>query len=382
MSAVRAAAIQWRDNIPLLGWLLLRGRCRSCARPISARYPLVELLTAVLFVVVYCLEIPAGRLVNVQQSCLYSPDGPQVITALWTPEVWMHVRYALHMLMICGLIVATFIDLELRIIPDGCTVPVMFVAVLTAVTCGQVHIVPLWFQDLSVVRTLRPSLPDGWQFLMFYWDAVPFSMQHPHWHGLLVSVAGLVAGGGVVWLVRLVGFWVLRQEAMGFGDVVLMAMVGSVLGWQPAVAAFFAAPLIAVFAAVLAWISKRDREIPYGPWLSLSTILLLLTWPWTWPLARRFFDMGPILCLMGVFMVATLAVSLQTVQVIKRLLGIPLAGEGDDQDVVWTSADHLAYYNAERPDEQTGQWNRPIWPGCRSGRGLSASHQWRTGFRE
>jgi leader peptidase (prepilin peptidase)/N-methyltransferase len=53
-----ATAIQWRDNIPLLGWLMLRGRCRSCRLPISMRYPLVELLTAVLFVVVYQCEMP------------------------------------------------------------------------------------------------------------------------------------------------------------------------------------------------------------------------------------------------------------------------------------------------------------------------------------
>lgn len=374
-----AAAIIWRDNIPLLGWLLLRGHCRNCARPISCRYPLVELLTGVLFVVVYCVEIPAGRFVDVTQSGLFSPDGPQTIRGLWQPEVWLHLRYALHMLMICGLIVATFIDFELRIIPDGCTVPVILAALVTAVAVGQVHIVPVWFQDPSVARTLQPAAPEWLQPLIFFWDAVPWAARHPHLHGLLVSLAGLLVGGGVVWLVRGVGHWVLRQEAMGFGDVVLMAMVGSVLGWQPVLAAFFIAPLVAVFAALLAWITRRDREIPYGPWLSLATLLLLLTWPWTWPLVKRFFDMGPVLGLLAVFMVSALVLSLQLVQLIKRLLGIPLYGEEQGSSPAWSSADHLTYYNSERPDEQTGQWPRAQWPGCRSGRGLSAGHQWRYG---
>lgn len=372
-----SAAIQWRDNIPLFGWLMLKGRCRSCSRPISWRYPLVELLTGVLFVVVYCVQIPDGRFADVSRSGLFSPDGPQVVTSLWSPEVWLHVRYALHMMMICGLIVATFIDFELRIIPDGSTIPVMLVAFLTSFVAGQVYIVPVWFQDMSVATILKPGMPEWLQPAVFYWDAVPFAARYPHLHGLLVSLAGFVVGGGVVWVVRVAGYWVLRQEAMGFGDVVLMAMVGSVIGWQPVLTVFFIAPLVAVFAAVVAWLTRRDREIPYGPWLSLATLLLLLAWPAIWPAAKRVFDMGPVLLVMGLFMTVALVLSLQLVQLVKKLLGIPLYHETSEQADVWTSADHLNYYNSEKPDEQTGQWSRTLWPGSRAGRGLSSYHQWR-----
>ncbi len=377
-----AASIQWRDNIPLIGWLMLLGRCRNCKRPISKRYPLVELLTGVLFVTVYWAEIPSGRFSPVSASGIFSPDGPQTITNLWSEEVWMHVRYALHMMMICGLIVATFIDFELRIIPDGCTVPVTVVALVTAFVFGQVYIVPVWFQDLSVARILRPELPAWAQNLFFYWDAVPFASEHPHWHGLLTSVAGAIAGGGVVWLVRVIGYWVLRQEAMGFGDVTLMAMVGSVIGWQPVLTVFFIAPMIAVFAAIVAWLTKRDREIPYGPWLSLATLLLLLTWSGLWPVAKRIFDMGPLVFLIGAFMTVALVLCLQLVQIVKRALGIlPLPADVSVSEI-WSSADHLFYYNSERPDDQTGQWSRPQWPGSRSGQGLSAGHHWRRGSRD
>ena len=109
--------------------------------------------------------------------------------------------------MICCLIVATFIDFELRIIPDGCTVPMMLTALIVSTIFGQVFLVPLWYQDASVVTTLR-SLSPGWlQPLIFSWDYLPFANAHPHLHGFLVSLAGLVVGGGTVWLVRLRRFF-------------------------------------------------------------------------------------------------------------------------------------------------------------------------------
>lgn len=371
-----AAAIRWRDNIPLLGWLLLGGRCRSCRRPISIRYPLVEFLTGCLFAVVYWCEMPPEHLRQVTESGLYSPLGPQMIEGHWRLDVWLHIRYALHMLLICGLVVATFIDAEHRIIPDGCTIPVLVVAVLTSWLVGQVFIVPLWFQGLSEVRTVQPSAPEWLRPLLFYWDSREFVRQAPHVHGLLVSVAGVVAGGGAIWIVRIVGFWVLRQEAMGFGDVVLMAAVGSVIGWQPVLVVFFLAPLFAVLAAGLVWFLSRGREIPYGPWLSLATLVVLLGWSRIWPVAEPVFDLGPILMLMGVLMIVSLVVSLQLIQVIKRLLGISTTAETLVAEE-WTSADHLSYYNSERPDPQTGLWRQRMWPGIRAGQGSRRLDAWR-----
>ncbi len=90
---------------------------------------------------------------------------------------------------------------------------------------------------------------------------------------------------------------------------------------------------------------------------------------------------GPFLIWMAFFMVASLVVSLQFIQIVKRLLGIPLYPPDEVEEAPWTSADHLSYYNSERPDEQTGQWPQPQWNGCRSGRGLSHYQQWRFGSR-
>jgi leader peptidase (prepilin peptidase)/N-methyltransferase len=377
-----AAAILWRDNIPLFGWLLLRGKCRNCHRPISMRYPLVELLTGMLFIVIYQIEMPANFWGQITDLGLYSPEGPQAIPNLWSTPAWLHVRYALHMAMICCLIVATFIDFELRIIPDGCTVPMMLTALLVSTICGQTYLVPLWFQDASVVSTLRSVSPDWIRSLIFSWDCVSFAARHPHVHGFLVSVAGLIIGGGTVWLVRIAGFWVLKQEAMGFGDVVLMAMVGSVIGWQPVTAVFFVAPVLAIFAALFAWIARKDREIPYGPWLSMATLLMLMAWPIIWPLAERIFDMGPFVPLFALFMFGSLVASLQLVQLGKRMLGISTLPSTEELDGGWSSADHLMFYNSEHPDDQSGQWSRPLWSGHRAGQGGSHYNQWRFGGRD
>ncbi len=377
-----AAAILWRDNLPLVGWLLLFGKCRNCRRPISPRYPLVELLTGILFVLLYQSEMPPNFWGDVGNTGLLSSDGPQNITTLSSAAVWLHVRYLLHTAMICCLIVATFIDFELRSIPDGCTVPMMLFAVIVSTVCGQTFIVPLWFQDASVADTLRLNSPDWLRPMLFLWDCLPFAMQHPHIHGFLVSIAGLVVGGGLIWMVRLAGFWVLRQEAMGFGDVVLMGMIGSVIGWQPVTAVFFLAPVLAIFAAFLAWIRKRDREIPYGPWLSLATLAMILGWPFLWPLAEPIFDMGPFVPVIGLFMFVLLLACLHLIQLVKRLLGFTANSTTATDDGGWSSADQLMYYNNERPDVQTGQWPQPGWPGSRAGQGLVNYHRWRFGRRD
>ncbi len=373
-----SSSIRWHDNVPLLGWLLLRGRCRSCRLSISVRYPLVELLTAVLFVVLYQCEMPLDFRGGVSTGGLQSSVGPQAAFPQSSVEVWLHVRYGLHVAMLCCLIVATFIDLELWIIPDGSTVPLMLFSLLVHTLSGQCWIVPLWFQDASVASTLRAVLPESVSWLMFSWDGLSFATAYPHVHGFLVSVAGFIAGGGIVWLVRVIGAFVLRREAMGFGDVVLMAMIGSVLGWQPVLVVFFAAPMLAIGVALLSLVLRRRDEIPYGPWLSLAALLLLVLWNSVWPMAERIFDMGPFLLLMGAAMTVMLYATLHLMQLVRRMLGVGIAAEvsvSEDDGIPMI-------YPGERSDPAAGLWDRSMWSGVRSGQGLSAVHRWRHGGRD
>jgi leader peptidase (prepilin peptidase)/N-methyltransferase len=107
------------------------------------------------------------------------------------------------------------------------------------------------------------------------------------WVGLATALLGMAASGGVVWIVRLVGSWALGREAMGFGDVTLMMMVGAFVGWQAGVIIFFIAPLAALVIGILQLVLKRDDEIPYGPFLCLGTLAVVIDWPFFWSLALQ-----------------------------------------------------------------------------------------------
>ncbi len=232
-----------RDNVPIVGWLFLRGACRRCGLPISARYPLIEALVGLLFVAVYLTDIVFGA-----RGMLGGDD---------------FLRMLYHLVLLSLLVVATFIDYDLFIIPDEVTVTGMVLGLLLG----------------AIVPDVRPEPGTASTF----------------GGGLAVGLLGWAVGGGLVWAVRIVAGLALRREAMGFGDVTLMAMIGAFLGWQAAVLTFFIAPFFGLAHAV--WklvlmagkilarrnISGADREIPFGPYLSLAALTLMLSWPWLWP---------------------------------------------------------------------------------------------------
>lgn len=96
------------------------------------------------------------------------------------------------------------------------------------------------------------------------------------WESLLSSLVGMTVGGGMIWAVRIVGSHALGQEAMGFGDVTLMAMIGAFTGWQPTLIIFFLAPFSAIIIAVTQYVFTRRHDIAFGPYLCLSTVVWTL----------------------------------------------------------------------------------------------------------
>lgn len=111
------------------------------------------------------------------------------------------------------------------------------------------------------------------------------------WQSLLTSLVGLAVGGGLIWTVRILGRFALRKEAMGFGDVTLMAMIGVFMGWQASLAIFFLAPFAGILLGIAQWISGRGNEIPYGPFLCLATLATLVFWADLWEWMRPFFEL-------------------------------------------------------------------------------------------
>jgi leader peptidase (prepilin peptidase)/N-methyltransferase len=205
--------------------------------------------------------------------------------------------------------------------------------------------------------------------------------QYPHAHGLLVSVAGLIIAGGLTWIVRVIGFAAMRREAMGFGDVILMAVIGGFLGWQPAVLAFIIAPAVALVLLPVQLFVHRDRYIPYGPYLSVGALIVLAAWRplWSgfggWGGAGAIFDLGPILVLLLAVMAVMFFLTLLLVQGLKRLFG--LQDHPAEFVVQWTAADQSQFQAGERVDLQAGMWRLPEWPGQASGRGMLQEDRWR-----
>jgi prepilin signal peptidase PulO-like enzyme (type II secretory pathway) len=120
---------------------------------------------------------------------------------------------------------------------------------------------------------------------------------HPQWNSLLSSLMGMAMGGGAVWAVRIVASNALGQEAMGFGDVTLMAMVGTFLGWQASLMVFALAPFAALIIAAIQFTMTKNRELAFGPYLAFAALVVIIGWSPLWQDNARlgFFQMQGLL---------------------------------------------------------------------------------------
>lgn len=348
--------IKWYDNIPIFGWLMLMGRCRFCRHSIPFRYALIEFLNGALFVLLYWMIVPAGFSAKISDSCLWTSIGPLSDPNLLpaTLKTAVNLQFLYVLVLTEALLVATFIDFDLQIIPDSVTLPGAIVGFGGAILFPKLWLTPVWLD----------------------WFRVPeWVAAYPWLHAVAVSVVGAIVGGGMVWVVRIIGHWILRQEAMGFGDVILMAMVGSYVGWQATVLIFLFAPVFALAVIAVQWLTKRVHVIPYGPYLSLATLFVILCWQPLWDRLHQVFELGPFLAIYVIVMTVLLIVSLFAVQGVKRLLGIPLY----PPEVIeaWTSADQLAFFASYDRESGRGSLQRTEWPGAAAGQGRQQNRPWR-----
>ena len=219
------AQIKWYQNVPILAWLVLRGKCANCKAPISPRYILIEALGGCLFLAAFLK---------------WNPVSP----VIWSPTLLlMLVAWIWISLMIVG----SFIDFDLQLLPDFVTVGGMILGVLS-----------------SVLKAVLICLAnDGWTAKAF----VP----------VLWSVVGLVFGFGLLWLVRWLGGIAFKREAMGLGDVFLMGAVGALYG---PIAVLVTLMLSTVFGSIVGvgmiLLSKAKLgkfvAIPFGPYICLGCL--------------------------------------------------------------------------------------------------------------
>lgn len=159
-------------------------------------------------------------------------------------------------------------------------------------------------------------------------------MGGPHWVGLLTSLAGITFGGGLLWAVRVIASRALEREALGFGDVTLLAMIGSFLGWQACLLVFFLAPFAGLLMGLAQLVLGRGREIPYGPFICLAALGVIVGWVKLWQLEQvsRLFNLllNPVWSVLFVVVcLAGLAVLLGLYQIIR---GTPPEGGTPTQE--------------------------------------------------
>ena len=165
-------------------------------------------------------------------------------------------------------------------------------------------------------RPLRGLLVMGTAAIVFTWALGG----HANWASMLTALIGMAASGGIVWAVRLVGTAALRREAMGFGDVTLMMMIGAFLGWQAGLMLFFLAPFAGLLVGLLQFVLRRDDVIPYGPFLCLAAAACVVCWAPIWNWGQRLFEIGALVPAMLIVCLVLLGVLLAIWQVIKNAI--------------------------------------------------------------
>lgn len=201
-------AIAWFDNVPLLSYALLKGRCRQCHTAISPQYFWIETFTGALFVLFY----------------FYFG---------FTARAFVFLIFSL------ALLVETAIDFRHQIIPDAITLPGIVLGLLASVLLPELH------GQTSAV----------WGFV---------------W-----ALVGMLAGGGILYAAGTLAEWVLKKEAMGGGDVKLLAMIGAIIGWPGVLWTIFVSSLLGSIVGVYVRVTKGEERIPYGPYLAAAAFSYL-----------------------------------------------------------------------------------------------------------
>lgn len=319
---------RWFDRLPVIGWIGLRRESPVHGAGFWVRPLAIEFACGAGFAALYWWEMQRGLL-------------PLPLRGLLLPDEVLLAQFFSHIVLLALMAVATFIDFDEKTIPDEITVPGALLGLilaaclpLSALPIGLPSVRPVTIEPLLLTSPLPwPQWLDGakglligiaclaawcaalvpktwttrrgwskalqyaavscfrsswwWKYLLVFvvgsiGIASVWVLSGPWWKSLLSSLVGMAFGGGMIWAVRIVGSAVLDKEAMGFGDVTLMAMIGAFLGWQPSLLIFFMAPFAALFVSVALWLFTRRRDIAFGPYLCVAALFLIVRWSTVW----------------------------------------------------------------------------------------------------
>ncbi|HEY1558361.1 MAG TPA: prepilin peptidase [Kofleriaceae bacterium] len=225
------APVRWYDNVPVLAYFWLRGRCRACGVRFSPRYALVEALTGALFGVAWWFTLGTGGLLA----------GSIELRAL---------HFAIDATFVLVMVVIAFIDIDHKLIFNKVVLPAIVV---------------------------------------FY--AVTFALpERRWWDGLL----GIAIGYGVPWLIGEIYFRLRKREGLGLGDATLLALVGALLGWRGVVCSLFGGSVVGTVVEISKLVARgrsndagadgeatvMTTELPFGPYLAIAAVFYLFAEPY------------------------------------------------------------------------------------------------------
>lgn len=207
------------DNVPVLAWFWLRGKCRDCGTPISSLYPTIELMMGLFALLLF----------------------DHIFLNTWDFTTGNVGVFLLYFAFIAALVAESFIDLKYYIIPDS-----------LSIYAAPVAIAGMWALEM-----LHPELGIGWK----------------------ASILGACFGGGTLAIIALLWLLIRRYEGMGWGDVKLLLLIGAMVGPWPALPfIFLASAALAVFVGVpIGLIQGKGWKmaLPFGPFLGLATLIWL-----------------------------------------------------------------------------------------------------------
>jgi leader peptidase (prepilin peptidase)/N-methyltransferase len=265
--------IRWFDNVPLVSYYLLHGRCRNCGEPIPLRYPVVELLTGLLFAVLFYAEIGKNVLGLPYLDARRAPIAAGHIPA----AAW--AVFGCHAVLVSLLLLTSLCDLDDMAIP----LPINVTGTLIGLACSALF--PWPFPDVAralprVGGLIPPPLPSGLYPWPVWHPLPPWLPQGSPQLGLATGLAGAFAGMVVIRLVRFTYGMSRGIEGMGVGDADLMMMAGAFVGWQPIVLSCFVATLPGLMFGLFQLSLRGTQTLPFGPSLALGVVLTLWLWPY------------------------------------------------------------------------------------------------------
>lgn len=362
----------WTTCIPLYGWLCRRSESNQFGSLFWLRPLLIELITPIALILLY-------------RYCMDGAFAPEGLVMVGASTLWH--QFIAFALLITLMAIATFIDFDERTIPDLITIPGTLIGLVGAVVVPDWRLhelaAPKFPAMIGIPVPIQANSPEPWNLDwnsstglilgLSFWSLWCFGMADrrwitrrgigkafvyffevlkrspstkmliglwmvglvclsiaysvigvTRWESLLSSLFGMGLGGVLVWGFRIVARWALRQEALGFGDVTLMAMIGSFFGWQIVCLAFFLAPFFSLIFVLIVWIVTRDTSLPFGPYLCAATVYCMLDWVRMWAWFYQLFFPPEISFLIFVAMLLSLGGMLWILQTLKQVVGVAI----------------------------------------------------------